>query len=180
MKGRGRLGRAMDAKTLKWKLLAFKKLGGICQCCEEYRKQFLTIDHIHGGGKEHRNRFTGLTYYRWICKTLGTRKLLQILCMNCNWAKRSGPCPHISEGFRSLQYDKLERKTKREFVEYSKKQAAAVAPAAEGQGYVRHVARLSFKDISGDTSPAQEGFKAIDDRGGTAHQSPSLSSKELN
>ena len=62
----------------------------ICACCGENHVEFLTIDHVHGNGKEHRrndkHRFTGKELYVWLIENnfpLG----LQVLCMNCNFLK---------------------------------------------------------------------------------------------
>lgn len=65
-----------------------------CACCAEKMFEFLTVDHIGGGGTKHR-------------KEIGTRDIIpwlvvqnfppgfQILCFNCNCAKGAyGKCPH--------------------------------------------------------------------------------------
>ncbi len=71
--------------------------GGICNCCGEKRMQFLTIDHIDGGGHKHRNslKSDGTTFYRWIIKN-GFPTGFQVLCLNCNMGRylNGGICPH--------------------------------------------------------------------------------------
>ena len=61
--------------------------------------EFLTIDHIHGHGNEHRKKMGfkgGSDFYRWLIKN-NFPEGFQVLCMNCNWGKRinkEGVCPH--------------------------------------------------------------------------------------
>lgn len=66
-----------------------------CACCEESDIHFLTIDHINGGGREHRRQLgQGATIYSWLKRNdypIG----YQVLCYNCNCAKGFyGVCPH--------------------------------------------------------------------------------------
>ena len=82
----------------------FQEYGGVCACCGETERRFLTMDHggTDGGilrnnkwrGKEIPGRGTG-EYYR--LKKLGWPQDIgvRILCMNCNFATRYGQtCPH--------------------------------------------------------------------------------------
>ena len=79
---------------------AYKAYGGyICACCGESEPKFLSIDHVNNDGAKHKreNRIrTGEQMYRWL-KRSGYPDGFQILCMNCNWGKRSnnGVCPHM-------------------------------------------------------------------------------------
>jgi len=72
-----------------------EKIG--CVCCGEEMKEFLVIDHINGGGTEHRKKLKkegGDSFYAWLIRNKFPRGY-QILCFNCNWAKtRYGGCPH--------------------------------------------------------------------------------------
>jgi len=69
-----------------------------CECCGERHIEFLTIDHIHGGGNQHRKNIGasggGAKLYRWI-KKQGYPNMFRVLCLNCNaslgWF---GYCPH--------------------------------------------------------------------------------------
>ena len=72
--------------------------GNKCHCCGETRKEFLSIDHINGGGHKHRKRVgKGLAFYKWFVKN-NFPDGFRILCMNCNWAiGRFGYCPHQKE-----------------------------------------------------------------------------------
>lgn len=71
----------------------------ICACCGEKEILFLTIDHINNNGNKERKELKkmGRTYYVWLRKN-NYPDGLQVLCMNCNWAKgRFGLCPHIRQ-----------------------------------------------------------------------------------
>jgi hypothetical protein len=68
-----------------------------CACCGEKHIEFLSIDHIDGGGSKHRREGGGLQ----IAFTL--RKLdypdgYRVLCHNCNMSLGFyGYCPHKKE-----------------------------------------------------------------------------------
>lgn len=71
-----------------------------CACCGETIMEFLTIDHIHGGGNKHRKKVmrnakrAGSEFYYWLRKN-GFPEGFQVLCYNCNCAKAyCGICPH--------------------------------------------------------------------------------------
>jgi hypothetical protein len=69
-----------------------------CNCCGEKQYEFLSIDHINGGGNEHRRTFTkdgkGGNIYHWL-KRNDFPPGFQILCHNCNMSKGFyGQCPH--------------------------------------------------------------------------------------
>jgi len=67
-----------------------------CACCGENHIEFLTIDHIHGGGKRHRKKI-GTNIYNWLKKTKFPDGF-RVLCMNCNSALGFyGYCPHQKE-----------------------------------------------------------------------------------
>lgn len=67
--------------------------GGKCECCWESQPEFLAIDHIDGGGAQHRKQVKMDMSY-WLYKNnfpLGFR----LLCHNCNQSKGYfGYCPH--------------------------------------------------------------------------------------
>ncbi len=97
----------------------FAAYGGyVCKCCGERRKEFLTLDHVNGGGAKHRRelgRSVGKIYL-WI-KTNGFPPLFQVLCMNCNFARGLyGYCPHEKERAMKekygVEYEKEDGKTK--------------------------------------------------------------------
>ena len=64
-----------------------------CNCCNTKVIEFLAIDHINGGGSQHRKIHKG-NIYRWLIKN-NFPEGYQILCHNCNQAKGYyGECPH--------------------------------------------------------------------------------------
>jgi hypothetical protein len=81
-------------KRLKEQL--FTALGNKCACCGEANPQFLTIDHIHGGGTRHRRSLgSGRSMYLEIIREGIPRDKYRILCMNCNFSfGHWGFCPH--------------------------------------------------------------------------------------
>jgi hypothetical protein len=56
-----------------------------CANCEEDHMEFLEIDHIHGGGNQHKKEI-GKSLYKWL-KDNGFPAGFQVLCSNCNWKK---------------------------------------------------------------------------------------------
>ena len=62
-----------------------------CKGCGESDLAVLTIDHINGGGNQHRKKIgckTGCSFYRWLKKN-GYPEGFQVLCFNCQFRKRS-------------------------------------------------------------------------------------------
>jgi hypothetical protein len=83
-------------KSYIWriKIEALNAYGGKCKCCGEKEPKFLAIDHIDGGGNEHRKTIKGTIIYLWL-KQHSYPKGFQVLCHNCNMAKAFwGVCPH--------------------------------------------------------------------------------------
>lgn len=71
-----------------------------CACCGESIFEFLSLDHINGGGMKHRKEIAkvGSVFYRWI-KNHGFPPGYRILCHNCNQAIGNwGYCPHSRGG----------------------------------------------------------------------------------
>lgn len=67
--------------------------GAECVCCGENRIEFLTIDHIDGGGNKHRKR-VNQNFYFWLLKN-NFPNGYRVLCMNCNHSLgQYGYCPH--------------------------------------------------------------------------------------
>lgn len=68
--------------------------GGKCACCSESAFEFLAIDHLEGGGKEHRKQLKGTHIEVWL-KANQFPKGFRVLCHNCNLAIGFyGKCPH--------------------------------------------------------------------------------------
>ena len=70
-----------------------------CACCGETEFHFLGLDHINGGGHQHRKRVgSGASFYLSI-KNDGYPDVFQVLCYNCNLSKGfCGECPHMRTG----------------------------------------------------------------------------------
>jgi hypothetical protein len=97
--------RGLDKKRRQdRKLRIINHYGGKCICCGEKELIFLCLDHIDGGGNEHRRQIgnaknrcgsSSTNFYRWIEKN-NYPDILQLLCHNCNAAKEinNGICPH--------------------------------------------------------------------------------------
>jgi len=66
-----------------------------CACCGEKIDEFLTIDHVGGGGAEHRRLgLRGVAFYLWL-KRNEYPDGFRVLCMNCNFSIGiKGYCPH--------------------------------------------------------------------------------------
>lgn len=79
----------------KVRLEVFQHYGQRCTCCGESNLAFLTLDHINNDGKQDRESYRGNFYFQ--VKKRGFPKTLQVMCWNCNQAKRIyGVCPHQS------------------------------------------------------------------------------------
>ena len=65
-----------------------------CACCSITGLPFLTFDHIHGDGAAHRKRKHYGRIGAWLVRN-GFPSGFQVLCFNCNCAKRDNDvCPH--------------------------------------------------------------------------------------
>jgi hypothetical protein len=66
------------------------------------RDEFLTLDHVNGGGNQHRRELNvrGKHFFEWLVRHgFPNDPPLRVLCMNCNWSLgRLGYCPHTKEG----------------------------------------------------------------------------------
>ncbi len=78
-----------------------------CSMCDEKHIEFLTIDHISGGGRQHRLKVGALSggtkFYRWV-KDNGFPDDLRVLCLNCNvkyGARRIQERPYVKPEFAS-------------------------------------------------------------------------------
>jgi hypothetical protein len=98
-------GSKRRAAAVVLKLAAFVAYGGPhCSCpgCPEQSSvlDFLTIDHIDGGGNRHRREIGhgGVSIYRWL-KNNGYPVGYRVLCYNCNAARHhnGGSCPHQTQ-----------------------------------------------------------------------------------
>lgn len=88
---------------IKLKKEVFSHYGGSppqCECCRESHIEFLEIDHVYGGGSEHRrelNNKGGKSFYVWL-RVNKWPTGYRVLCSNCNQAYGAfGYCPHKKE-----------------------------------------------------------------------------------
>jgi hypothetical protein len=79
------------------------KYGGICRCCNIADHFALTVDHVRNDGKADRLSVSSpATLMRRILRQKLQPHRYQILCWNCNEAKRIyGRCPHKAAKRRS-------------------------------------------------------------------------------
>lgn len=69
--------------------------GPICVCCGESEIAFLSIDHTKKDGAEHRRKIGKGGLYRWLKRNNYPNDLgLEVLCMNCQFGRIGGKCPH--------------------------------------------------------------------------------------
>lgn len=88
----------MIATRIKLKLEVIAGYGGSCTCCGETHPDFLSLQHIEGGGRVHRKLRGTYGAYRDVVRA-GFPCLYTILCMNCNHARRyNRACPHKTHG----------------------------------------------------------------------------------
>jgi hypothetical protein len=84
-------------RTDREKVLAY--FGNRCACCGETTYEFLTIDHIQGGGRAQLKGENRKNLTTFLCRKYPDgnfpRDKYQCLCWNCNCAKgHYGICPH--------------------------------------------------------------------------------------
>jgi hypothetical protein len=93
---------ARKKRNIRDKKNALEKYGGIppkCACCGECHLEFLTIDHMNGGGNVHRKEIGGGSggIYRWL-RNKKWPDGFRVLCINCNYSiGLFGYCPHQKE-----------------------------------------------------------------------------------
>ncbi len=85
----------------KVRLLVIEAYGGKCKCCGETELLFLTIDHVNGDGKEHREQIGHQSIYSVVRREGFPKDRYQLLCFNCNIAKdhNGGICPHVRRNY---------------------------------------------------------------------------------
>ena len=82
------------ARRERDRIAVFGHYGRACACCRATDE--LTIDHIGGGGKTHRQRLRVRSsgFYRWLVRH-GFPEGYQTLCRLCNQSKGDGPACRI-------------------------------------------------------------------------------------
>jgi hypothetical protein len=88
--------RNLDRARRKKVLVYYSGIVPKCACCGIEQYEFLSLDHINGGGYKHRKEIGnfGRNFYKWIIKN-NFPSGFRVLCHNCNLAKGFyGKCPH--------------------------------------------------------------------------------------
>lgn len=97
-----RLNQEKWRKNLRAELIA--AYGAKCACCGERRIEFLSLDHINGGGYEHRKlcNFNSPTMWNQLKRAGYPKDRFRLLCHNCNQSLGIyGYCPHQNEERRA-------------------------------------------------------------------------------
>jgi len=81
-------------QALKMEVLSHYSSTLECACCGERHIEFLSMDHIGGGGAKHRKEIGLGKLYHWLKKN-NYPAGFRVLCMNCNHAYgHYDDCPH--------------------------------------------------------------------------------------
>ena len=86
-------------QKLKITCLRFYSKGTmVCSCCGESHVDFLTLEHLNGGGRKHREEVgKGFKFYGWLVKN-NFPDGIGVLCYNWNCCKgHHGVCIHEVE-----------------------------------------------------------------------------------
>lgn len=88
-------GRSARVKLRTEILTAYGNGRMACVCCGEFHHEFLSLDHINGGGAAERKHTTSDKLYRRLRKAGFPKGKHRTLCFNCNWCYgHYGYCPH--------------------------------------------------------------------------------------
>jgi len=85
-------------KRREMREICINHYGGRCECCGENIYEFLTIDHINGGGNQHvkeiKKEMNTNSIYAWLIKH-NFPEGFRVLCYNCNCCLgHYGYCAH--------------------------------------------------------------------------------------
>ncbi len=75
---------AQKQTRIRRRLRVLDRYGGSCVCCGETLYEFLSVDHIDGGGTEHR-KSVGSNIDRFLIRE-NFPDGYRVLCHNCNFA----------------------------------------------------------------------------------------------
>lgn len=116
---------------LKLKTEFLDLYGGCCNCCGESNYKLLTLDHIHGGGTQHRKKIRLRQIYKEAIDDYQPDKY-QVLCYNCNFCVgMHGSCLHKDPSLKE-------------------KHSKLVTSAEYGNsGYYNYNLRVQFLDMYG-------------------------------
>lgn len=81
------------SRTSKRRRDVLEHYGGKCACCGELSFEFLSIDHINGGGNKQKREMGRHKMWNWLHKD--RPEGFRVLCHNCNQSLGAyGYCPH--------------------------------------------------------------------------------------
>jgi len=104
----------------KERLKVFRHYGKKCELCSQRKEEVLTIDHINGGGVNHRKKVGGNIYY-WLIKNKFP-KGFRTLCYNCNCSMVK-----LNKGrFKNIKNDLYHKMARERNSNYRKKYHALV------------------------------------------------------
>lgn len=130
---------------------AFQHYGGaICICCRETHIEFLSIDHIYGGGTAHRRGISYGDFYLWL-KNHNYPPGYRVLCMNCNSSLGySGYCPHgnLKDSPKPLSQINLGSPSQ----DSLNTPTVSAHPSRNGKGQGRQLNLISLSDETTDSS----------------------------
>ena len=87
----------MRQRTKERKIKVINAYGGKCVCCGENRIEFLSVNHPHNDGAEHRKKIGRSCTYPWLIRNDFPPEY-ELMCMNCNSSIGFyGYCPHKKE-----------------------------------------------------------------------------------
>jgi hypothetical protein len=91
-----RVAKEKDQRNrLSWREQILNHYGRVCSCCGETNWEFLAIDHVNGGGNQHRKELGGSKAVLKFIVTNNFPDDYRILCHNCNQSMGTyGYCPH--------------------------------------------------------------------------------------
>ncbi len=99
---------AASSRYQKLRIDVLREYGGACKCCGESNKAFLSVDHISNNGSSHRREIGRGGLYPWLRQRGYPKDNFQLLCYNCNFAKRTtGTCPHKDQAEYGLRITEL-------------------------------------------------------------------------
>lgn len=128
----GRFNTYMAERRQRIKVDLVTGYGGKCTCCGETAIEFLTLEHLNGGGRAHRAAKDSLAIFNEVIKA-GFPNEYTILCMNCNFAKRFGKeCPHVTIGTNLAKIDALVAELQRLFERHGHQATADVLVPVAG------------------------------------------------
>lgn len=87
------VNKAKNGYNKRVRAIVLEHYGNKCTCCGETKPEFLCMDHINGGGSQHRKEIKRNIYY-WL-RSQDYPPEFRILCHNCNLSLGFyGYCPH--------------------------------------------------------------------------------------